>query len=52
MVVYKNVDGEDTIFSTVSVPLVENPLVKWLGVIRRGTYKVAAEYIRGAYELM
>ena len=31
-------------------PLVNNMLVKWIGVIRRGTYKSASEDIRRAYE--
>ena len=38
MVIHNNVDGADNRFSTMSGPLVNNPLEKWFGVIRRGTY--------------
>ena len=44
--IQKNVDGADTIFYTMTGPLVENPLEKWLGAIRIGTYQVASEDIR------
>ena len=50
MVNYKHVDGGDTRFSTMAGPLANNPLVKWLGVIRRGTYQSVYEDIRWAYE--
>ena len=40
MVIHKHVDRVDTRFSTMSGPLVNNPLGKWLGVIRIGTYQV------------
>ena len=50
MVVYKHVDGENTIFSTMSGPLTNNPLGKWLGVIRRGTYQESSEDSRWEYE--
>ena len=50
MVIHKNLYGEETIFSTMSGPLVNNPPRKWLVVIRRGTYQAAAEDIRWAYE--
>ena len=50
MVLHKHVEGSDTIFSTMSVSLINNPLVKWIGVIRRGTYQAASEDIRWAYE--
>ena len=50
MVIHKHVDGVDTRFSTMSVPSVNNPLVKCLGVIRRGTYQAASEDSWWAYE--
>ena len=50
MVIHKHVDGVDTIFTTMSGPLVNKPLVKRLGVIRRGTYQAVAEDSRWAYE--
>ena len=50
MVLQKYVDGEDTRFSTKAGPLTNNPLVKWLGDIRRGSYQKASEDSRWAYE--
>ena len=50
MVIHKHVYGADTIFSIMSGSLRNNPLVKWLGVIRRGTYQVASEDIRWEYD--
>ena len=50
MVLHKYVDGVDTIFATMVVPLVNNMLETWLGVIRRGTYQAASEDSRWAYE--
>ena len=41
MVLQKNVYGADTRFATMQVPLVNNPLGKCLGVIRRETYQAA-----------
>ena len=41
IVLYKYVDVADTIFATISGPLANNPLGKWLVVIRRGTYQAA-----------
>ena len=41
MVLYKNVDGVDTIFDTMAGPLINNPLEKLLGVIITGTYQAA-----------
>ena len=51
MLLHKHVDGADTIFSTMSVLLVKKPLLKWLGVIRRGSYQASAEDSRCSYEL-
>ena len=39
----KNVDGSDTRFYTMTGPLVNILLVKWIGVIIRGSYQEAAE---------
>ena len=39
-----------SIFYTMAGPLANNPLEKWLGVIRRGTYQAASEDSRWAYE--
>ena len=50
MVIKKHVDQAETIFTTMSGPLVNNPLEKWLGVIRRGSYQAADEYRMWAYE--
>ena len=50
MVLQKHVDGEETIFATMVVPLVKNPLGGFLEVIRRGNYQVMAEDNRWAYE--
>ena len=44
MVIHKHVDGSDTIFFTMAGPLAKNPLEKWPGVIRRGTYQAASKY--------
>ena len=52
MVLHKHVDGEDTRFFTMAGKLANNPLLKWLGVIRRGTQQAASEDIRWAYELV
>ena len=50
MVIHNHIDGADTIFSTITVPLANNPLVKWIGVIRRRTYQASYEDSRRAYE--
>ena len=50
MVLHNHVDGSDTRFSFMYGPLVNNPLVKWLGVIIRGTYQSASENRRWEYE--
>ena len=50
MVLHKHVDGEDTRFTTISRPLVSNTPVKWIGVIRGGTYQASSENIRWVYE--
>ena len=50
MVLHKDIDGEDTRFFTMTVPLVKNSLGRCIGVIRIGTYQAAAEDIRWAYE--
>ena len=49
MVLHKHVDGTDTIFSITAGPLYNNPLEKWLGVIRRGTYQADSEDSRWKY---
>ena len=43
MVLHKHVYGSDAIFATIPVPLVNNPIVKWIGVIRRGSYQAEIE---------
>ena len=50
MVLHNHVDGADTIFATMLEPLVNKTLVKWLGVIRRGSYPAESEDSRWAYE--
>ena len=50
MVLNKHVYGADTRFSTMKVPLANNPLEKWLGAIIRGTYQAASEDSRWTYE--
>ena len=50
MVLHNHVDGADTRSFTMVGPLMNNPLEKWRGVIRRGTYQSAAEDSRWAYE--
>ena len=50
MVLHKHVYGEDTRFSTIEEPLVDNPLEKCLGVIRRGTYQELNEDNRWEYK--
>ena len=50
MVIHKHADGVKTIFSTMEGPLVKNPMEKWLGVIRRGSYQAVSGDIRCPYE--
>ena len=50
MVLHKHVDWEDTIISTMEGPLANNPLGKWLGMIRRGIYQASSEDSRWSYE--
>ena len=50
VVIHKNLDGVDTIFSAMSIPLIKNPLVKWLIVIIIGSYQAEAEERRWEYE--
>ena len=50
MVLHNHVDGSDTIFSKMQVPLVNNTMGTWLVVIRRGTYQANDEDIRWSYE--
>ena len=50
MVLHKHVDWEDTIFSTMSLKLLNNLLVNFIGVIRRGSYQSSAEDRRCSYE--
>ena len=49
MVLHKHLDGTDTVFFTMSAPLVKENLGEWLRVIRRGTHQAASEDIRWAY---
>ena len=50
MVFHNHIYRADTIFSTMTGPLVNNPLEKWFGAIIRGTYQAASEDIRWEYE--
>ena len=50
MVLQNNVDGEETIFATMSVPLVKIPLGKWIEIIRRGAYRAESGDGRWEYE--
>ena len=50
MVLHKHVYGAETRFSTMVGPLANKPLVKWLGLIRRGAYQAGSEDSRWAYE--
>ena len=50
MVLHKNLYGANTRLSTKEGILVNNPLGKWLGVIRRRIYQEASEDSRWAYE--
>ena len=50
MVLHNHLDGADTRFATMSGPLVKDPLEKFLGVIRIGTYQAASEDSRWGYE--
>ena len=50
MVLNKHLDGADTRFTTISGPLLNNPLEKCLGVIRKGSYQAGYEDIRWEYE--
>ena len=52
MVLQNNVDGEDTIFTTMSVPLMKIPLRKWIEIIRRGAYQAESGEVRWEYELV
>ena len=49
MVLHQHVDWLDTKFYTMSGPLVNNHLGKYLGLIGRYSYQTAAEDIRLAY---
>ena len=50
MVIHKHIDGVDTRFATMEVPLANNPLGGFLGVIIRGTHKATFEDNRWAYK--
>ena len=50
MVIHKNVDRADTRLTTISAPLVNNPLVSWISVIIIGAYQSVTEYTRWPYE--
>ena len=50
MVLHNHVDEAETIFATMTGPLENSPLGKWLGVIIIGTYQAESEDIRWAYE--
>ena len=52
MVLQNNVDGEDTIFTTMSVPLVKMTLGTWIEIIRRGAYQAESGEVRWEYELV
>ena len=49
MVLHKQIDWADTRFFTMAEPLENNPLGKWIVVIRIGTYQAAFEDSRWAY---
>ena len=50
MVIHNHLDEVDTMFSIMEVPLVNNPLFKWIGVIIRGTYQAEVEDSRWEYD--
>ena len=50
MVPHKYVHGTATIFSIVAGLLANNPLEKFLGMVRRENYQAASEDRRWAYE--
>ena len=50
MVLHNHLYVSYTRFSTMAGPFANNLLGKWLEVIRRGTYQIASEDIRWAYE--
>ena len=50
MVLHKHLYKADTIFTTISGKLVNNPLVKCPGGFRRWAYQVAFQDIRWEYE--
>ena len=52
MVLNRHAYGSDTIFTTMSGPLVNSPLGKCLGVIRRVSYQAPSEYSIWVYEPM
>ena len=49
MVIFKKLDRVDTGFTTMSVPLVKNPMEKCIGVIRIGTHQAKYEERSWAY---
>ena len=50
MVIHKNLYGEGKIFSTMSIPLANNNMGKYPGLIKRGIYQEDAGYRRQSYE--
>ena len=52
MVLYRHIYGVYIRYDTIPGPLVNNSLGKWIGVITRRIYQVAAEDSRWAYELV
>ena len=49
MVLHKHVDWLDTRISTMVGPLANNPLDKWIGVIKRGSQQASSEDSRWEY---
>ena len=52
MVPHNHVDGEDTRFSTMSLPLIKSIMENRFGVTRRGSYQEPAKGNRWSYELV
>ena len=50
LVLHNPIDGADTRFYSLSVPLDTNPLDKWLEVIRRGSFQKSGAEKQWAYE--
>ena len=50
MMLHKNAYAAENIFPTMSGPLVNSPMEKWLELIRRETYQAATEDRMWPYE--